>query len=154
MSVAIETEPLRERNTEVRPDAPVLLYDGVCGFCDATVQFIIDRDRRREMLFAPLQGEFAAEVLRRHPALKGVDSLILVERTEAGAERISTRSEAVVRIGEYLGHGWGIARLLRIVPRFLRDAGYDLFARFRYRLFGRMDSCPIPAPEVRARFLP
>jgi predicted DCC family thiol-disulfide oxidoreductase YuxK len=83
-----------------------------------------------------------------------VDSLILVQRNSAGTEVVSARSEAVVRIGEYLGRGWGLARVLRIVPRFLRDAGYDLFARFRYRLFGRMDSCPIPAPEVRARFLP
>jgi predicted DCC family thiol-disulfide oxidoreductase YuxK len=152
--VAIETETLRDRNTEVRPDAPVLLYDGVCGFCDATVQFIIERDRRAEMLFAPLQGPFAADVLGRHPELRGVDSLILVQRNSAGTEVVSARSEAVVRIGEYLGRGWGLARVLRIVPRFLRDAGYDLFARFRYRLFGRMDSCPIPAPEVRARFLP
>jgi predicted DCC family thiol-disulfide oxidoreductase YuxK len=138
---------------EVSRNRLVLLYDGVCGFCDATVQFIIDRDRRGEMRFAPLQGEFAADVLQRHPELKTVDSLILVERTSSGVERISTRSEAVVRIGEYLGHGWGAARLLRIVPRFLRDAGYDLFARFRYRLFGRLDSCPVPAPAVRARFI-
>src|SRR5262245_31044975 len=104
------------------------------------------------MRFAPLQGEFAGRVLGRYPELNGVDSLILVERSGAGAERVSARSEAVVRIGEYLGGGWIAARALRIIPRFLRDAGYDLFARFRYRLFGRMDSCPLPSPDVRARF--
>ena len=137
----------------VTRDSPVLLYDGVCGFCDATVQFIIARDRRGTMCFAPLQNQFAAQVLGRHPELAGVDSLILVERDAAGAERVSARSEAVIRIGEYLGRGWGAARWMRIVPRFLRDAGYDLFARFRYRVFGRMDSCPIPSKEVRARFI-
>jgi predicted DCC family thiol-disulfide oxidoreductase YuxK len=105
------------------------------------------------MCFAPLQNQFAAQVLGRHPELAGVDSLILVERDAAGAERVSARSEAVIRIGEYLGRGWGAARWMRIVPRFLRDAGYDLFARFRYRVFGRMDSCPIPSKEVRARFI-
>jgi predicted DCC family thiol-disulfide oxidoreductase YuxK len=151
--VAIENETLNDRTSEVQPGAPVLLYDGVCGFCDATVQFIIERDRRGEMLFAPLQGTFAAEVLRRHPELSGVDSLILVEGVDTSAERVSARSEAVVRIGEYLGNRWRAARLLRILPRFVRDAGYDLFARFRYRLFGRMNTCPIPAPAVRARFL-
>jgi predicted DCC family thiol-disulfide oxidoreductase YuxK len=143
--VAIENETLNDRTIEARPGAPVLLYDGVCGFCDATVQFIIERDRRGEMLFAPLQGEFAADVLRRHPHLKGVDSLILVERNGAGDERVSTRSEAVVRIGEYLGNRWRSARFLRILPRFLRDAGYDLFARFRYRLFGRMTVARFPS---------
>ena len=144
---------MEDRLIEVTREAPVLLYDGVCGFCDSTVQFIIARDRRGAMRFAPLQSEFAARVMRRHPELAGVDSLILVQRDDAGAERVSARSEAVIRIGEYLGHGWGAARLLRIVPRFLRDAGYDLFARFRYRVFGRMDSCPIPSKEIRARFI-
>ena len=144
---------MSERYPDLTRERPVLLYDGVCGFCDSTVQFIIKRDRRGEMRFAPLQGEFAGQVLRRHPELNGVDSLILVERAGTGAEVVSARSEAVVRIGEYLGGGWSAARLLRVVPRFLRDAVYDLFARFRYRLFGRMDACPIPSPAVRARFI-
>ena len=66
----------------------------------------------------------------------------------------SVRSEAVLRVAEYLGGWWRVARVLRILPRFVRDAAYDLFARNRYRMFGRYDTCPIPAPEVRARFLP
>ena len=131
---------------------PILLYDGVCGFCDRTVQFVLARDRRGVMRFAPLQGEFAAGVLARHPELRSVDSLILVEFTEAG-EQVSVRSTAALRIAEYVGGGWQWARMLLLIPRRLRDAVYDLFARYRYRLFGRFDACPLPPPDVRARFL-
>lgn len=135
------------------PTAPVLLYDGLCGFCDRTVQIVLAHDRRGIVRFAPLQGEFAAGVLARHPGLQGIDSLVLVERDDAQKERVSVRSEALLRIAEYVGGQWRLLRALRLVPRFLRDAGYDLFARFRYRVFGRFDTCPLPPPEVRARFL-
>ena len=138
----------------------MLLYDGFCGFCNGTVRFILARDRAGTMRFAPLDGDFARAVLARHPALAGVDSLVLVEREErgegtgeSGAERVSVRSEAVLRIAEYLGGGWVIAAVLRVVPRPLRDWGYDLFARVRYRLFGRLPTCPVPPLAVRARFL-
>ncbi|MGH7471599.1 MAG: thiol-disulfide oxidoreductase DCC family protein [Longimicrobiales bacterium] len=142
------------------PDAPVtprhsvLLYDGVCGFCNRTVQFVLARDRSGHMRFAPLQGEFAAALFVRHPELRAVDSLILVETDDHQQERISVRSTAILRIAEYLGGGWQLARMFGVVPRALRDAAYDAFARSRYRLFGRYDSCPLPAPGVRARFLP
>ncbi len=133
----------------------VLLYDGLCGFCNGTVQFILARDPSGSMRFAPLQGEFARRVLDRHPELRSVDSLILVRPgATPGEERALVRSEAVLGIADYLGGAWRAADVLRLVPRPLRDWGYDLFARFRYRLFGRYDACPVPSPEVRARFLP
>lgn len=130
------------------PEHAILLYDGLCGFCDGTVQFILRHDRRGSMRFATLQGELGQQVLAREPSLQGVDSLVLLE-----GERVHVKSEAALRIARYLGGAWTLARVLRIVPRALRDWGYDLFARHRYRLFGRHDSCPIPSPEVRARFL-
>lgn len=131
----------------------VLLYDGLCGFCNGTVQFILARDHGGSMRFAPLQGDFARETFARHPDLRGIDSLVLVERGATPAdERVLVRSEAVLGIADYLGGAWRAARALRLVPRALRDWGYDLFARFRYRLFGRYDACPVPSPEVRARF--
>src|SRR5688572_32991168 len=101
----------------------VLLYDGLCGFCDATVQFILKHDRRGSMQFAPLQGDFARGLLARHPALAAIDSLVLIEQDARGAERVSVRSEAVLRIADYLGGAWRVARLLKVVPRSLRDAG-------------------------------
>ena len=133
---------------------PILLYDGLCGFCNGTVQFILKRDRSGVMKFAPLQGPTARAVLERHPEVRGVDSLVLVERDLEGRELVAVRSEAVIRITRYLGGVWTIAAIGRVVPRPLRDWGYALFARWRYRLFGRYDACPVPLAGVRARFLP
>jgi predicted DCC family thiol-disulfide oxidoreductase YuxK len=133
--------------------SPVLLYDGLCGFCDGTVQFILEHDRRGALRFATLQGDFARGVIERHPELAGVDSLVLVERGTSGEERIYVRSEGALQVAKYLGGAWTLARGLRIVPRFLRDLVYDGFARVRYRVFGRYDACPIPSAEQRARFI-
>ena len=133
--------------------APVLLYDGLCGFCDGTVQFVLKHDRRGTLKFATLQGEFAREVIARHPELAGVDSLVLVERDSSGVEHVHVRSDGALQVARYLGGAWHLARGVAIVPRFLRDWAYDRFARVRYRVFGRYDACPIPSPEQRARFI-
>jgi predicted DCC family thiol-disulfide oxidoreductase YuxK len=132
---------------------PVLLYDGLCGFCDGTVQFILRHDRRGTLKFATLQGDFARDVITRHPELAGVDSLVLVERDSSGTEHVHVRSDGALRVARYLGGAWHLARAAAIVPRFIRDWTYDGFARIRYRVFGRYDACPIPSPEQRARFI-
>ena len=93
-------------------------------------------------------------MIARHPEVVGVDSLVLVERDGAsGRERVYVRSEGALRVARYLGGAWHLARAVAIVPRFLRDWAYDAFARIRYRVFGKYDSCPIPTPEQRARFI-
>ena len=135
-------------------DGPVLLYDGLCRFCDGTVQFILKHDRRGTLRFATLQGDFARDVIARHPEVAGVDSLVLVEQNDAsGRERVFVRSEGALRVARYLGGAWHLTRIVAIVTRFLRDWAYDAFARIRYRLFGKYESCPIPTPEQRARFI-
>jgi predicted DCC family thiol-disulfide oxidoreductase YuxK len=135
-------------------DSPVLLYDGLCGFCDGTVQFILRHDRHGTLRFATLQGDYARGVLARHPELANVDSLVLVERdASTGTERVYVRSTGALRLARYLGGAWHLARVVGVVPRVVRDWGYDAFARIRYRVFGRYDSCPIPTPEQRARFI-
>lgn len=131
----------------------ILLYDGLCGFCDRTVCFLLRRDPDGAMKFAPLQGETAADIMSRHPWLKEVDSLVLVTRDRDG-ESVSVRSEAVLGIAGYLGGPWRLARAFRLVPRRLRDIAYAQFARRRYRWFRRLDACRLPRPEERARFLP
>jgi predicted DCC family thiol-disulfide oxidoreductase YuxK len=133
-------------------DAPVLLYDGVCGFCNKSVQMVIDHDRRGAMRFAALQSGYGAGVIERHPELRGVDSVVYVERA-GGAERVHVRSDAALKVAAYLGGFWEIFLAARLMPRPLRDYFYDLFARNRYRLFGKYDTCLLPPPEVRARFL-
>lgn len=131
----------------------VLLYDGVCGFCNWMVQFIIAQDERGTMLFAPLQGEYGAAVVARHPWLATVDSVVLVETAPDGTERVFVRSTAALRVVEYLGGWWRLLTVGYVLPTPLRDRLYDVFAAWRYRLFGRYDACLTPAPDVRARFM-
>ena len=133
---------------------PVLLYDGQCGFCNKTIQRILRYDKRKTMFFAALQSDYGKSVLARHPELAGIDSLVYVEPLEfAYLERVFVRSDAALRIASYLGGPWKLFLLGYIVPRSIRDYLYDQFARRRYRWFGKYDTCPLPAPEVRARFL-
>jgi predicted DCC family thiol-disulfide oxidoreductase YuxK len=132
----------------------VLGYDGVCGLCNGAVQFVLARDKRWTMCFAPLQGAYMAAVRQRHPGSAGVDSFVCVAGDEQSGESVAVRSDAVIMVARYLGGVWRVlGALLSVVPRFLRDAGYDLVARTRYRVFGRYDVCPLPTPEQRARFI-
>ena len=137
---------------ETTAAAPVLLYDGVCGFCNKTVQMILDRDRRGAMRFAALQSDYGRGVVGRHAELQGVDSVVFVEKG-AGGERVYTRSDAALKVASYLGGFWRVFLAARVVPRGLRDYLYDLFARNRYRFFGKYDQCMLPPPETRSRFL-
>jgi len=132
----------------------VLLYDGVCGLCNHAVRFILTRDRCGEMKFAPLQGEFARLVVARHPGIAAVDSLVLVARGSGNGERVWVRSDAALEIARYLGGGWRLTRIFRLVPRVLRDWVYDRVAGSRYRLFGKHGFPPPPPAGVRDRFLP
>jgi predicted DCC family thiol-disulfide oxidoreductase YuxK len=139
----------------------VVLFDGVCNFCDASVNFIIEHDKAGYFKFAPLQsiegtklanqfGFESSAAERTAPAddLIPIDSVILIEDGED-----STHSTAALRIMRRLGAPWSWLYAFIIVPRPIRDWAYRLFARYRYRLFGRKAECMIPSPEVRARFL-
>lgn len=142
--------------TDPAPLAPpreprhVVLYDGVCGLCNHAVQFLLRVDRRRALLFAPLQGETAAAARARHPEIPAdLDTVVYLED-----ERVHLRSRAFVRLARLLPYPWRALSWLWIVPRPLADVVYRLVARVRYRLFGKYDTCRIPAPDERARFLP
>jgi len=131
-------------------EGPVFFYDGVCALCNGGVKFVLKRDERGTVRFAPLQGETARTFLATHPALDAIDSMIWV----AADGTISIRSDAVIAIGKHIGGVWGaLAGLARVVPRPVRDAIYDFTARIRYRTFGKYDACPIPPQEQRGRFL-
>jgi predicted DCC family thiol-disulfide oxidoreductase YuxK len=131
----------------------LVLFDGVCGFCNASVRWLIERDREARLRFAPLQGAAAAELRRRHPEIpRDLDTMVYVEAS-GGAERVYLRFEAVLRAWAQVEPERPLLRWLRRVPRPLADLGYRVFARLRYRLFGRLESCPVPTPEERARFL-
>jgi predicted DCC family thiol-disulfide oxidoreductase YuxK len=134
--------------------SPILLYDGVCGFCNGAVQFILAHDRIGTMLFTPLQSDVGAAVRTRHPILNGVDSVVYLEPSDSPVlEHVFIRSAAALKIAQYLGGPWRLLLAFRLVPTPIRDLLYDLFARYRYHLFGRHDSCLTPSPETRSRFI-
>jgi len=142
-----------ERAPASAPSDRLVLYDGVCGFCDASVRWLLVRDKRAVFRFAPLQGATAAALRARHPEIgDALDSIAYVEASD-GDERVHLRSEAVFRILSELDGPWRHVAKLRWLPRPLADLGYRIFARLRYRVFGRLDECRAPTPAERGRFL-
>ncbi len=134
-------------------EGPLLLYDGNCGFCQASVQFVLRHEHRHTLRFAPLQGTWGTQIRGRHPALRQVDSVVWVDDPGGPGERIRIRSEAALRVCRYLGGGWPVLSVAGVLPRPLRDWLYDLVARHRHTLMPAVVACALPAPEARARFL-
>jgi predicted DCC family thiol-disulfide oxidoreductase YuxK len=128
----------------------LVLYDGECGLCDRTVQFLLRHDHEGVLQFAPLQGETARPFVGEQPAL---DTMLLVERMGDGSIRVSSRSRGVFRTLAKLGGFWRVVSWLRFLPAFLTDLGYRIVAHNRVRWFGRVDACRLPDPAVRRRFL-
>lgn len=134
-------------NTHIK--SPVLLFDGVCNLCNASVQWILTHDPQGKFRFAALQSETGQAVLQRFGLDQAhFDSVVLVE-----GDRIFLHSDAPLEIARILGGFWKLAYVLKIIPRFLRDAVYSWIARNRYRWFGRREACMLPRAEWKARFL-
>ncbi len=134
---------------------PILLYDGVCGLCNRFVQFVLKRDRNDRFRFAALQSDFARTILERHGVdAVDLDTVYLVTSYQRPEESLSNRSDAAVAVLSELGGFWKlVAGILCIVPRPIRNWGYNLVARNRYRMFGKYDVCPLPDPRDRHKFL-
>ena len=132
---------------------PVLLYDGVCGVCNGAVRTILRFDRHGTLRFAALDSDFARDVIARHPRLAGLDSVVFVRDPGGPTETVSTESAALLQVADYLGGYWKLATAARVIPAFVRDRLYAAFAAVRYHVGGKYDTCPIPSPEVRGRFL-
>jgi predicted DCC family thiol-disulfide oxidoreductase YuxK len=136
---------------------PLLLFDGTCGFCARSVQFVLQREhRRRTLRFAALDSSIGREVRAQYPELDGVDSVVWVDAGSSQTDyRLHVRSEAVFRVLKYLGGVWtAVAVAGAIVPRSVRDWVYDFVARHRHKIIPReAESCLLPSPEQRARFI-
>ncbi|WP_214885202.1 MULTISPECIES: thiol-disulfide oxidoreductase DCC family protein [unclassified Exiguobacterium] len=126
----------------------IVLFDGDCNFCDASVQFIIRHDRHASIHFASLQSEVGQSFRTRHRIPESVDSIVYVEE---GVPYL--KSNAAIRIAEHLDGRWRLLRLIRFIPRPIRDHGYTFFAKYRTRLFGKKEVCTLPSSEIRKRFL-
>lgn len=132
----------------------IVLYDGLCGMCDAVVQFLLRHDHKDAFRFAPQQGEAARQVLARHALDSAtMETICVIENYNCPEEGVYTRSDAALRIAGGLGGIWTLTLAARLLPRSFRDACYDLVARNRYRIFGRRTECRLPAEEDKHRFL-
>lgn len=127
----------------------IVLFDGVCNFCNSSVNFVIERDKAGYFKFAPLQSVIGEELSAKHGIDKiDTDSVIVVEN-----EKAYTHSSAALRIAKNLDGAWSALYVFVIVPKPIRDLFYKLFAKNRYRWFGKQDACMMPTPEIRSRFL-
>ena len=132
----------------------LLLYDGVCALCNGVVQFLMKQDKLDKFRYTPLQSSLGREVLARFDIHAFPDGVMLLTDAVTPAEQLYRRSDAVAASLQLLSGAWPVVgRVLKVVPRPLRDWGYGIIARLRYRLFGRYDSCPTPSPEQRGRLL-
>ena len=134
---------------EIRTTKSVILFDGVCNFCDQSVQFVIKRDIKNKFLYASLQSGAGIEFLKTQPeAIQNTDSIILVSNS-----KVYSKSTAAIKIATELKGLWFLMGLFYIVPTFIRDTVYDYVAKHRYQWFGKFDSCKIPTPDEKDKFL-
>ena len=126
----------------------IVLFDGVCNFCSDSVNFIIDHDKANRFKFATLQSDVGKELRAEYKIDDDVDSIVLIEDGEA-----FTHSTAALRIARHLDGIWSYYSYFAVIPQPIRDFYYRMFAKYRYRIFGKKDACMVPTPDVRQRFL-
>ncbi len=135
---------------------PIVLYDGICGLCNRSVQFLLRHDRGDVFRFASLQSDLAHRILQRHGFNAGdLDTVYVVLNPDQGErESLLARSDAAAYLLMQLSGIWRVlGRALQLLPRAMSDWGYRALAGNRYRLFGRYDGCPLPSEATRKRFL-
>lgn len=127
----------------------ILLFDGVCNFCNGAVHFIIQRDPKARFCFAALQSEAGQVLLKRYGLQDiGLDTFILIE-----GQQTFFRTDAALRVARHLSGAWFLAGVFRVVPAAFRDAFYNAFAKRRYRWFGQREVCILPTGDVAKRFI-
>jgi predicted DCC family thiol-disulfide oxidoreductase YuxK len=128
----------------------VILFDGVCNLCNASVQWVLRHDRKGIFRFAALQSEIGQQLLQQagHHNSGALDSVVLIDGVQ-----VFTHSDAPLEVARRLGGVWATLYIFRWIPRPLRDAVYRWIARNRYRWFGRQEQCLLPRPEWKERFL-
>jgi len=137
------------RNHSYSSSTPLILFDGVCNFCNSTVNFIIRRDKKKVFQFAHLQSEAAKSCLDNFKIIdKNIDSIVFIEN-----DRAFVKSTAILRILKHLNQPYSWLYLFILIPPIIRNVVYNIIAKNRYRWFGRNESCILPTEEVKDRFL-
>ncbi|WP_310485831.1 thiol-disulfide oxidoreductase DCC family protein [Chamaesiphon sp. VAR_48_metabat_403] len=127
----------------------LILFDGVCNFCNAAVQMVIEIDRHKIFKFAAIQSELGQQLYRQH----GLDPIDIQTLMLVDGKHVLTKSDAVLAVLSKLDGGWQYLANFTAMPQPLRDWAYTEFARQRFVLFGRRDSCMVPTPELQERFI-
>jgi predicted DCC family thiol-disulfide oxidoreductase YuxK len=134
--------------------SPVVLYDGVCGLCNHLVQFLLKRDTKDRFRFASLQSDFAQTLMTNHGVdPHDLDTVYVVRDHGQAHETLLARSDAILYMLQQLGGVWKLSAAGRVLPRVFRDLIYKMVARNRYRVFGKHESCMLPEPKHRNKFL-
>lgn len=127
----------------------VILFDGVCNLCNSTVQKVIENDEKNIFKFASLQSDFGQKFLKKHKlSTEEFNSLILMD-----GDTYYTQSDAALRIGKELKGIYKWSKLLYIFPKFIRDFGYKIISRNRYKWFGKQENCWLPTPDLQEKFI-
>jgi predicted DCC family thiol-disulfide oxidoreductase YuxK len=128
---------------------PIILFDGVCNLCNGAVQFVIRNDKKKFFRFAALQSEAGIELSKKYQLpTDSMKTFVLIANNKC-----YTRSTAALNVGKMLGGILSLGYIFIVVPPFIRDGIYNWIAKNRYRWFGQKESCMIPTPELRDRFL-
>ncbi|HMC00804.1 MAG TPA: thiol-disulfide oxidoreductase DCC family protein [Flavobacteriaceae bacterium] len=128
----------------------LILFDGVCNLCNASVQYVIKRDKKNVFLFTALQSDVGQQIIRDHQIdTTKTDSIILYSE----GQKLTYKSTAALNIAKYLGFPTNLMTVFFIIPAFIRDWVYDIVARNRYKWFGKRDQCMVPTPEFKSKFL-
>jgi predicted DCC family thiol-disulfide oxidoreductase YuxK len=128
---------------------PVILFDGLCNFCNGAINFVLKQDKKGIFRFAPLQSEAGRRLLQQyHLPTDEFESFVLIDDG-----KVYTKSSAALRVMNKLPWYWKEAQIFRVIPTIFRDAIYEFIARNRYKWFGKKDQCMLPTPEMRSRFL-
>lgn len=135
---------------EIPKNKKLILFDGVCNLCDGAVQYVIERDKNNEFLFAPLQSDTGKEVIKAYNIdTKKTDSIVLYIPKKG----VFFKSTAALKMAFYLSFPAKLWAIFLIVPNFIRNWVYDYIAKNRYKWFGKKEECMIPTPELKAKFL-
>ena len=127
----------------------VIFFDGVCNLCNATIQFIIKKDKDKIFRFVPLQSEKASKLLKTFDfRFDNLDTVILLKN-----DQIFTHSDAVLEIFNSFKYPWKLLYLLKFIPKYFRDWIYIFIASNRYTWFGKKDTCMLPGNDIKSRFL-
>ena len=127
----------------------IILFDGVCNFCNSAINFVIKRDKKARLHFAPLQSTTGQQLLATHQLpTDEMKTFVFIEKGRA-----YTRSTAALRVCKYLNGLWPLCYVFIIIPKFIRDGVYNWVARNRYKWFGIKQECMIPTPDISSRFL-